>query len=150
MSLCLCGVCFSNDVMAGGAAQCQNGHLFCIECVVRAAAKDLGMTRDVKWSRLTEQALSWSRFKCCVCGLTAGLRRSTATDAGVAALPVKCGLTRTVPGVTPPGLQVCRWTGRRDQFDTHQHDFTDPTTQVAPWRGKGGGVAGRGPSSPPD
>ena len=50
-------------MMTEGAAQCGNGHLFCIRCVIASAAKDLGMTRDVKWSSSIHQALSWSGFR---------------------------------------------------------------------------------------
>jgi len=110
-------VYFSNDVMAGGAAECDNGHQFCIQCAVTSTAKDFGI-RHLKWSSSIHQALTWSQFTCCVCGTRGPLRRSSVTDAAVAALSVRCGFTAL--GLT------CRWSGRRDQFDTHQHVFTDP------------------------
>jgi len=103
--------------MAGGAAECDNGHRFCIQCAVTSTAKDFGI-HHLKWSSSIHQALTWSRFTCCVCGARGPLRRSSVVDAAVGALPVRCGSTAL-------GL-ACRWSGRRDQFDTHQHVFTDP------------------------
>ena len=116
--------------MAGGAAECSHGHLFCAQCAINSAAADFGMC-DVKWSSSVYQVLSWSGFTCCVCGVRGPLRRSIVTDAAVAALPVRCGYTALD--------EACRWTGRRDQFDTHRHVFTEQShSENEPSRGKNG------------
>ena len=114
--------------MSSGAVKCYQGHLFCAQCAISSTAKDFGI-RDLKWSSSDlHQVLSWSGFTCCVCGVRGPLHRSTATDAAVAALPVRCGYTALD--------EACRWTGRRDQFDAHQHLCTEQSdTGRAPRRG---------------
>jgi len=104
--------------MVGGVAECHNGHQFCIQCAVTWTAEDFGIRR-LKWSSSIHETLTWSRFKCCICGVRGPLRRSSVTDAAVAALPVRCGFTAL------QGL-ACRWSGRNDEFETHQHVFTNP------------------------
>jgi len=108
--------------MANGAAECYNGHRFCALCAINRAAKDLGIPA-LKWKSSIFEGLSWSGFWCCICGVRGPLRRSAVTDAAVASLAVRCRFTTM--GV------VCRWSGRRDQFDTHQHVFADPDEKLA-------------------
>ena len=113
-----CLLCtFSYEVMSNGAAECRNGHRSCVQCAANCAALEFGM-RPVKWSSALYHALSWSGCTCCICGVRGPLRQSAVVDAAVAALPVRCQF------ISATGVS-CRWTGRRDQFDSHRHVFTD-------------------------
>ena len=122
----------------GRIEQCSNGHLMCAE--VEGGGPDLILNRDGGAERQEQSCASQVRAvrgpKCPVCrqGLTGNAIRGLSAEQSIAVLPARCrhchgsvsrGSLRAHEVACPRAplrcaAEGCRWTGLRDEKDTHE------------------------------